>query len=398
MLGKAQHSLRALASGALLAGLIATVAWTTPASAASPVGGLLNGAGNAVANQSKPVGETAATVVSQPVPSSAVTAPSTPSVLADASSPPPSAASPPSSAALRATSSIVRASASSPSHAPRSSAAAQPVNRAAGTNTRPARQITSAAPSTLRQVQRTTTGAVGQITSAAPSTLKQVQRTIGGGTIVRQVTRAGGRLASSLRLPPASPSSLLSVASPSSLLSVASLSSLLSVARLSPPGGLPLLPVLPSPAPLLGSALIAVASAYGPTGGGIGSSATPVSAWVTFTAPSAPSRWSLPPPRQSSTNATGPTAVAATSVLAGSSATMAATPSAGALAPVNAPPALPASGFSSLAGSSSGFALSLFLLLAGLLALGAPWARRLLRPSARPRRPAPFVLIPERPG
>jgi hypothetical protein len=30
--------------------------------------------------------------------------------------------------------------------------------------------------------------------------------------------------------------------------------------------------------------------------------------------------------------------------------------------------------------------------------LGAPWARRMLRPSGRSQRPAPFVLIPERPG
>jgi hypothetical protein len=84
-------------------------------------------------------------------------------------------------------------------------------------------------------------------------------------------------------------------------------------------------------------------------------------------------------------------------VLGGSSTAMAAAPTASAPALINAPPASPANGSSSAAGSPSGF-FSLFLLLAGLLALGAPWARRLLQPPGRSRRPAPFVLIPERPG
>jgi hypothetical protein len=83
--------------------------------------------------------------------------------------------------------------------------------------------------------------------------------------------------------------------------------------------------------------------------------------------------------------------------LAGSSTAMAAARARAHRRRLMVPPAAPASGFSSPAGSPSGF-FSLFLLLAGLLALRAPWARRLLRPSGRSRRPAPFVVIPERPG
>jgi hypothetical protein len=37
-------------------------------------------------------------------------------------------------------------------------------------------------------------------------------------------------------------------------------------------------------------------------------------------------------------------------------------------------------------------------MLVGLLVLGAPWVRRRLPLAGISRRPAPFVLIPERPG
>jgi hypothetical protein len=56
------------------------------------------------------------------------------------------------------------------------------------------------------------------------------------------------------------------------------------------------------------------------------------------------------------------------------------------------------SGFPSAVGSVPGFAFSIFLTLVGLLVLGAPWTRRRLRLAGEPRRLAPFVLIPERPG
>jgi hypothetical protein len=165
----------------------------------------------------------------------------------------------------------------------------------------------------------------------------------------------------------------------------------------------------------VGATPILLPSGYRPAGGGVrlapggsstlhppmvgpvGTSVTPGSPWIAFTSTlSALSEWGLPPPRASSSTSSGPTAASATSVFARSSTAMPAAPSASGPAPINAPPAAPASGFSSAAGSPFGF--SLFLLLAGLLALGAPWARRLLRPSGRSRRPASFVLIPERPG
>jgi hypothetical protein len=67
--------------------------------------------------------------------------------------------------------------------------------------------------------------------------------------------------------------------------------------------------------------------------------------------------------------------------------------------PAPSPPApVPVGGFSPEAGSSSGFAFSVFLTLAGLLVLGAPWARRRMRLASEPWPTAPFVLMPERPG
>jgi hypothetical protein len=71
-------------------------------------------------------------------------------------------------------------------------------------------------------------------------------------------------------------------------------------------------------------------------------------------------------------------------------------PAHGASAPVQAPGqslAVP-----SFAGGAAGFGFSIFITLAVLLVLGAPWTRRRLRSAGRPRWPAPFVLIPDRPG
>jgi hypothetical protein len=368
MRGKAGHSLRAFASRAMLGGLlgiVGTVAWTTPAIAATAIGGLLDGAGTAVAHQAKPVGEATTTVVSQSAPSSAVTPPSTPPgpVPVDVSSPASATASPPSSSALPPTTSIARAPALSRS---------------------------------------TTSSAAYKVPSAVPRPLSDMKRTITSGTIIRRVTSRAGLLVSRVATSAASSSS--------------SASSLPSIVHLSAEG-LPSLAVLEPLAAAVGSAPIAPLSGFRPTGGGlgfasgilstpnlpgkgpIGSNGTPVSAWATVTAmPGGAGGWGLPPPRASpSTTLIEPTAVVAAGVLARSTAARAAAPSASARAPIGAHPAAPGSGFSSAAGSSSGFA-SLFLMLAGLLALGAPWARRLLRPFGRSRRPAPFVLIPERPG
>jgi hypothetical protein len=48
--------------------------------------------------------------------------------------------------------------------------------------------------------------------------------------------------------------------------------------------------------------------------------------------------------------------------------------------------------------AACGFAVSIFLTLAGLSMLAAPRAMRRLRLASEPWRVAPFVLIPERPG
>jgi hypothetical protein len=202
-------------------------------------------------------------------------------------------------------------------------------------------------------------------------------------TIIRQVTTAGEPLASKLPTSPVSSSGLVSVVRPAP----ADLLSLPLIRR----------PVLAVPAPV-GLAPGGSSTPRTPIQGPSGTGVTPVSAWMASTATlGAPSRWGLPPPRASTiTTAAAPPAVAATGVLAGSSAGPGAAPSASAPAPVNSPPELPPSGYSSAAGSSSAFAF--FLLLAGLLALAAPWVRRLPRPSGRLRGRAPFVLIPERPG
>jgi hypothetical protein len=58
----------------------------------------------------------------------------------------------------------------------------------------------------------------------------------------------------------------------------------------------------------------------------------------------------------------------------------------------------PGGGLSSAAGSSSGFAFSVFLTLAGLLAMGVPWTRRRVRLVSQSCGPEPFLLMPERPG
>jgi hypothetical protein len=400
MLGKAEHPSRpsmARASRSVLAALIATVALAAPAMADTQVGGLLNGAGNTVGNQVKPVGEATATVVSQAASPSVVAPPSTPSVPVGAASPLSSAASPPSSSALPPTPSVVRAAASSPSPTPTPGPVAHRVNQTAGPSAPSAGPIPSATRGTLSRAKDTTTSVARRIPSAVPRTLSHVRRTTTSGTIIRQVTSTAGLLASSLPAPPVSPLSLESLIGLS-------------------PVGLPSLPVLSPPAASVGATPILLPSSYRPAGigvrlardgpptlhppmvGPVGTSVTPVSPWIALTsALTALSKWGLPPPRASSATFTGPTAASAMSVMVGSSIAVAAARSASGPAPINAPPAVPASGLSSAAGPPSGFS-SIFLLLAGLLALGAPWARRLLRPSGRSRRPAPFVLIPERPG
>jgi hypothetical protein len=68
------------------------------------------------------------------------------------------------------------------------------------------------------------------------------------------------------------------------------------------------------------------------------------------------------------------------------------------------PASIPASpgpspgGASESTGAACGFALSIFLTLAGLPMLAAPRVMRRLRLASEPWRLAPFVLIPERPG
>jgi hypothetical protein len=68
-------------------------------------------------------------------------------------------------------------------------------------------------------------------------------------------------------------------------------------------------------------------------------------------------------------------------------------------APAAPPEHAPSPGGASPAtAAGTGFGLSIFLILAGLLMLAAPWAKRRLGLASEPWRLAPFVLIPERPG
>jgi hypothetical protein len=55
-------------------------------------------------------------------------------------------------------------------------------------------------------------------------------------------------------------------------------------------------------------------------------------------------------------------------------------------------------GISVSGGAGGGGGFSIFLTLAALLALGAPWATRRLRLASELGPLAPFVLIPDRPG
>jgi hypothetical protein len=64
--------------------------------------------------------------------------------------------------------------------------------------------------------------------------------------------------------------------------------------------------------------------------------------------------------------------------------------------PEHAPPS--PGGASPATAAGTGFGFSIFLTLAGLLMLAAPWAKRRLGLASEPWRLAPFVLIPERPG
>jgi hypothetical protein len=70
----------------------------------------------------------------------------------------------------------------------------------------------------------------------------------------------------------------------------------------------------------------------------------------------------------------------------------------GGSAPTPLPVPAPAGSSSSAVGSAAGASSIIFLTLAGLLAWGAPQALRRLRLASESRRPAPFVLIPDRPG
>src|SRR5262249_8389128 len=64
----------------------------------------------------------------------------------------------------------------------------------------------------------------------------------------------------------------------------------------------------------------------------------------------------------------------------------------------SAPSPIPGGGASPAGAGAAGLAFSIFRILAGLSVLGGPWTRRRLRLQSEPRWPAPFVLMPERPG
>jgi hypothetical protein len=73
-------------------------------------------------------------------------------------------------------------------------------------------------------------------------------------------------------------------------------------------------------------------------------------------------------------------------------------PDPGALRSPPAPAPFPLGGLSAAASSASGVGSMILLALAGFLVLGAPWTRRRLRFARESRWPAPFALMPERPG
>jgi hypothetical protein len=130
-----------------------------------------------------------------------------------------------------------------------------------------------------------------------------------------------------------------------------------------------------------------------PTGGSTASlAAQQVAGWRTIGAPAAPS---IPP----LLGLPGGIALVPLgdwlSVAALSGADRSASPSGVPSGPAPGPlqgTALPASA------AASGFAISIFLTLAGLLVLGALWAARRLRLSSELWRLAPYVLVPDRPG
>ena len=65
----------------------------------------------------------------------------------------------------------------------------------------------------------------------------------------------------------------------------------------------------------------------------------------------------------------------------------------------SAPPtSFPLGGLSSVASIAAGVGPMMLLTLAGFLVLGTPWTRRRLRFARESRWPAPFALMPERPG
>jgi hypothetical protein len=66
--------------------------------------------------------------------------------------------------------------------------------------------------------------------------------------------------------------------------------------------------------------------------------------------------------------------------------------------PMPVPVPVPVGGVGGVAGSGSGSGASLFFVVAGLLLLGGSWRTRRLRIFSGSWRPAPFVLVPERPG
>jgi hypothetical protein len=66
--------------------------------------------------------------------------------------------------------------------------------------------------------------------------------------------------------------------------------------------------------------------------------------------------------------------------------------------PTHAPSPLPGGSSGAMASSATGVGSLIFLTLVGLLLMGGLAAMRLLRLASKPWRPAPFVLIPERPG
>jgi hypothetical protein len=360
-------------------GLVGATAWAAPVLAANPAGGILGGAEQTVTDATqtvskaaKPVGEATATTLSPPASpeASSPAAPASPPAL-------PAGAASISSAAITAPQPVAPVDSAVENALPKPVA---PVDSAVeNALPKPVAPVDSAV-TQLTSAKSTVAGApLGGLASTLASTLGQVTNTQGAGaplgglastlaSTLGQVTNTtgnGGLVAPSFPTPP---SSALTLPAPPSLGPRPAIVA---------PGGSSGLP-MGSVAPTF---LIAHDLKGGGGGFAFGGHRSPES--MPFApAPGGPMPWNE------------------TFALGGSASSCSFGGISSGPAPVHAPPGPPTPGgvSSSVAGLSGSSGFSVFLLLAGLMALGALQAKRRLRLASESWCPAPFLLMPERPG